>query len=62
VYEDINHNGRVDYDDVVAFYGAFTWNWFTTNTDVDNAFDYDYSGNGALGYQDVVVLNDMVLY
>jgi len=61
VYEDINHNGRVDYDDVVAFYGAYTYGWIASNTDVDQ-INFDYSGNGALGYQDVVALNDLVLY
>ena len=67
VYEDINHNGRVDYDDVVAFYDAlemptYANNWFTANTDVDNAYDYDYNGNGHLGFEDIVALHDKILY
>jgi PKD repeat protein len=67
VYEDINANGRVDYDDVVAFYNAFetptqATAWLVTNTDVDNTYDYDYSGNGALGYEDIVALYNKILY
>jgi PKD repeat protein len=67
VYEDINANGRVDYNDVVTFFNAYetpitATAWLATNTDVDNAYDYDYSGNGALGYEDIVSLNDKILY
>jgi len=67
VYEDINHNGRVDYVDVVAFYDAYEMpsiagDWFVTNTDVDNAYDYDYNGNGFLDFSDIVALHDKILY
>jgi PKD repeat protein len=59
VYEDINHNGRVDYDDVVAFYNAMDWIDSNTNVDIEN---YDYSGNGKIGFEDVVALNDRIVY
>jgi len=67
VYEDVNGNGRVDYDDVVAFFNAFEnpsvgGAWLATNTDVDNAYDYDYSGNGSLGFEDITSLYDKILY
>lgn len=59
VYEDINHNGRVDYDDVVAFFNALDWVKSDDLVDIEN---YDYSGNGAIGWEDVVALNDQILY
>jgi PKD repeat protein len=63
VYEDINGNGRVDYNDVVTFYNAILgpdyWVQDVTLADFEN---FDYSGNGAIGYNDVVALNDQVIY
>lgn len=63
VYEDINGNGRIDYNDVVTFYNAIIgpehWVQNNTNVDIEN---YDFSGNGAIGYNDVVALNDLVVY
>jgi PKD repeat protein len=59
VYEDINGNGRIDYDDVVAFYNNMSW--IETNTDVDLE-NYDFNFNGAIDFDDVVVLNDKILY
>jgi len=59
VYEDINHNGRVDYDDVVAFFNAIDWVKNNDRVDIEN---YDFSGNGAIGYQDIVALNEQVVY
>jgi PKD repeat protein len=63
VYEDINGNGRVDYNDVVTFYNAILgpdhWVQDITLADFEN---YDFSGNGAIDYTDVVALNDLVIY
>jgi PKD repeat protein len=58
LYEDINGNGRLDFDDVVAYY----WNmdWITANTEVGIA-PYDFNHNGRIDYDDVVVLYYEVL-
>jgi PKD repeat protein len=63
VYEDINGNGRVDYNDVVTFYNAILgsdyWVQDVSKADIEN---YDFNGNGAIDYSDVVALNDQVIY
>jgi hypothetical protein len=68
VYEDINGNGRVDYNDVVTFYNAVLsdgtasenqWVQTVTLADFEN---YDYNGNGAIDLSDVIALNDLVIY
>ena len=68
VYEDINGNGRVDYNDVVTFYNAVLsdttpaeneWVQTVTLADFEN---YDYNGNGATDLSDVIALNDLVKY
>jgi PKD repeat protein len=53
LYEDINGNGDIDYDDIVEFF----WNmdWVTGNTRV-GVLPYDFNGNGSIDYDDVVVL------
>ncbi|MFA5296229.1 MAG: PKD domain-containing protein [Methanoregulaceae archaeon] len=58
-YEDINGNGRLDYDDVVAFFHNLIWIRNNPDVDVEN---YDFNFNGDIDYDDVVTLNDMVLY
>jgi PKD repeat protein len=52
-FEDINGNGRLDYDDVVVYYQNMQW--------IRDQFDvgirpYDFNGNGRIDYDDVVVL------
>lgn len=59
IYEDINGNGRLDYDDVVALFHSVIW--IRNNTDVDPE-NFDFNFNGEVEYDDVVTLNDMVLY
>jgi large repetitive protein len=59
VYEDINANGRIDYDDVVAIFNNQNWIVANNNVDIEN---YDYNFNGAIDFDDIVVLNDKILY
>ena len=58
LYEDINGNGRLDFDDVVAFYQNMAW--IEANTEVGIS-PYDYNHNGRIDYDDVVVLYYEVL-
>jgi hypothetical protein len=51
---DVNGNGRVDYDDVVALFSALDDG---TTDDVDS---YDFNGNDRLDYDDVVDLYQSV--
>jgi PKD repeat protein len=53
LYEDINGNGDIDYDDIVEFF----WNmdWVTGNTQV-GILPYDFNGNGSIDYDDIVQL------
>jgi PKD repeat protein len=53
LYEDINGNGVIDYDDVVEFF----WNmdWVIGNKQV-GILPYDFNGNGYIEYDDVVLL------
>ncbi len=51
--EDVNGNGRLDFDDVVAFY--VNMDWIRANTSVGVA-PFDFNGNGRIDYDDVVVL------
>jgi PKD repeat protein len=53
LYEDINGNGRFDFDDVVAFFQNMQW--IRDNTSV-GIVPYDFNGNGRIDYDDVVVL------
>jgi PKD repeat protein len=57
LYEDINGNGEIDYDDIVEFF----WNmdWVTGNTAV-GIIPYDFNGNGYLDYDDIVLLFEEV--
>lgn len=51
LYEDLNGNDRVDYDDAVLLFDALT----DESTTADAAA-YDFNGNGRLDYDDVVEL------
>ena len=53
LYEDINGNGRLDFDDVVAFY--LNMQWVRNNSAVGIA-PYDFNQNGRIDYDDVVQL------
>jgi PKD repeat protein len=57
-YEDINGNGYLDFDDVVAFYLNMQWVRDTTEVGIE---PYDLNGNGRIDYDDVVVLYYEVL-
>jgi PKD repeat protein len=59
VYEDINGNGRIDYDDVVAWYNNMAWMKMNNNVDVEN---YDFNFNGRIDFDDAVVLYNMIIY
>jgi 2',3'-cyclic-nucleotide 2'-phosphodiesterase (5'-nucleotidase family) len=51
LYEDVNGNGRADYDDVVVLFENLNREAITAN-----AAAYDFNGNGRLDYDDVVEL------
>ena len=59
LYGDINGNGRLDFDDVVAFY--MNMQWVRDNTAVGIA-PYDFNNNGRIDYDDVVQLYLEVLH
>ncbi|KUG10028.1 cell surface protein [hydrocarbon metagenome] len=58
LYEDINGNGELDFDDVVAFYQNMAWVAGNTAVGID---PYDFNGNGRIDYDDVVVLYYRIL-
>jgi uncharacterized repeat protein (TIGR01451 family) len=58
IYEDINGNGRLDFDDVVAFY--MNMQWVRDNSAV-GIIPYDLNNNGRIDYDDVVQLYQEVL-
>jgi PKD repeat protein len=58
LYEDINGNGILDFDDVVAFYQNMTWVAGNTAVGIE---PYDFNGNGRIDYDDVVVLYYRIL-
>ena len=58
LYEDINGNGILDYDDVVAFYQNMAWVAGNTAVGIE---PYDFNGNGRIDYDDVVVLYYRIL-
>jgi PKD repeat protein len=58
LYEDINGNGRLDFDDVVAYYQNMAW--INANTEI-GLVPYDYNLNGRIDFDDVVVLYQEVL-
>jgi PKD repeat protein len=53
--EDLNANGQRDYADVNTFYSQFDW-----ITDNEPIVMFDFSGNGTLGFGDIVALFDMI--
>jgi len=55
LYEDINGNGILDFDDVVAYYDNMEW--IEENVPLDL---YDYNNNGLIDFDDVVKLYDML--
>ncbi len=57
-YEDINGNGRLDYDDVVIYYENMQWIRDQLDVGIE---PYDYNGNGRIDYDDVVLLYEEVL-
>jgi PKD repeat protein len=54
-YEDINGNGQLDFDDVVAYYDNMDWIGQNKLT----AY-FDYNRNGQIDFDDVVKLYDML--
>ncbi|WP_318568004.1 choice-of-anchor I family protein [Salinigranum marinum] len=54
-YEDVNGNGRLDYDDVVALFGNIESDAVQLNKEA-----YDFNENGRLDYADIVTLYDEV--
>jgi len=55
LYEDINGNGILDFDDVVAYYDNMDW----IEENVSIAF-FDYNKNGLIDFDDIVKLYDML--
>ncbi|MDH7492208.1 MAG: dockerin type I domain-containing protein, partial [Methanolinea sp.] len=58
LYEDINGNGRLDYDDIVLYYENMQWIRDQTDIGIE---PYDYNQNGRIDYDDVVVLYQELL-
>jgi PKD repeat protein len=55
LYEDVDGNGRIGFNDVVVYYTNLQ---FVEDKQPLEAFDYD--GNGRIGFNDVIVLYGMV--
>jgi PKD repeat protein len=55
LYEDINGNGILDFDDIVAYYDNI--NWIEGNAPVAL---FDYNNNNLVDFDDVVKLYDML--
>ncbi len=55
LYEDINGNGIMDFDDIVAYYDNM--DWIEKNASV--AF-FDYNKNGLIDFDDIVKLYDVL--
>jgi PKD repeat protein len=58
LYEDVNGNGRLDFDDVVVFYQNIQWIRDNSGVGTD---PYDFNGNGRIDYDDIVLLYYEVL-
>ena len=54
--EDLNGNGRLDFDDVVTLF-----EYFNSPTVQDNQAVFDYNGNGRVDMDDVIALFDMLI-
>jgi PKD repeat protein len=55
LYEDINGNGMLDFDDVVAYYDNM--DWIEENVHLEL---FDFNKNGLIDFDDVVKLYDML--
>jgi len=55
LYEDINGNGILDFNDVVAYYDNI--DWIVENMQLEF---FDYNKNGLIEFDDVVMLYDML--
>ncbi len=55
LYEDINGNGILDFDDVVSYYENM--DWIEENASI--AF-FDYNKNGLIDFDDVIKLYNML--
>ncbi len=55
LYEDVNGNGMIDFDDVVAYYDNM--DWIGENTQIGF---FDYNKNSLIDFDDVVKLYDML--
>jgi PKD repeat protein len=55
-YEDINGDGNVDFDDVVAYYTNMYW----MKSNVPVAL-FDYNNNNIIDFDDVVILYKIVM-
>jgi PKD repeat protein len=55
LYEDINGNEILDFDDVVAYYDNMDWIEENVQTEL-----FDYNNNGLIDFDDVVKLYDML--
>jgi PKD repeat protein len=53
LYEDVNGNGRIDFEDVVTYFQNM--GWIRGNSAVGIA-PFDYNGNGLIDFDDLVVL------
>jgi PKD repeat protein len=55
LYEDINGNGELDFDDAVAYYNNM--DWIVSNAPISF---FDYNKNGQIDFEDVEKLYDML--
>jgi PKD repeat protein len=55
LYEDVNGNGRIDYDDIVTLFEEFEGDSVQLHTKA-----YDFNQNGRLDYDDIVTLYEQV--
>ncbi|WP_226011177.1 hypothetical protein [Halomicrobium salinisoli] len=55
LYEDLNGNGEIDYDDVVSYFENVENDALADHVDA-----YDYNGNGEIDYADLVALFEQV--
>ncbi len=58
LYQDVNGNGRLDFDDVVTYYQNM--DWMRDNAGVGIS-PFDYNGNGRIDFDDVVTLYQTLL-
>jgi PKD repeat protein len=55
LYEDVNGNGAVDFDDVVGYWKNLEWIGAQTMAPL-----FDFNGNGEIDFNDVVILYQRV--